>query len=415
MRFGLKRMKILYVTRLFSGLAGSVEQRKWQPAGVPTIYKMVEALDSRHETRFLLLPKGGFRQPKSAVIKLPPLVNDCYILPSEHCAPRWMGRRLGIALRECVQIFQALKVIYRFKPDLLYVDHANVLIAALVARFSRRIRVVFRLMGCFGIKTSFASNKPMLRLFRWGYRSPFAAVICTQEGSNSDYWLARALDKKVPRYVLLNGVDAAPDNLTPDARLLALPRHKTVVTAIGRLDPDKAVDKFLQAFLSAWQRDKEHLHALIIGAGTLKAAMLAAVREAGAEHSVTFIENLPHEQIAAAHRRSDIYVSLNRAGNLSNANLEAMQAGLCMIIPASQPDGTDAAIDALLSDRAVTRVPDADDAEALAEAIYRLHADPALRAALAAQLTQEAGRFLYSWDERVQKEIALLEGLAGKQ
>lgn len=407
-------MKVLYVTRLFSGLAASVEQRSWRPAGVPTIYKMVEGLDSRHEARFLLLPKGGFKQPQAAVIKLPPLKSDFHILSSEHAAPPWLGRRLGIAWREWVQAWQVLKEIDAFKPDLLYVDHANVLIAALVAHFSKRIRVVFRLMGCFGIKTSFAGNKPMLRLYRWGYRSPFAAVICTQEGSNSDYWLTRALDAKVPRHVLLNGVDAAPATLVPDPRLQALPQHKTIVTAIGRLDRDKAADKFLQAFLSAWQRDKDHLHALLIGIGALKAAMLAAIKEAGAEQAVTFIENLPHEQIAAAHRCTDIYVSLNRAGNLSNANLEAMQAGLCMIIPASQPDGTDAALDALLSDRAVVRIPNPDDVPALAEAIYRLHLDPVQRTAMSAQLTQESGQFLYSWEQRIQKEMALLEGLVNK-
>jgi glycosyltransferase involved in cell wall biosynthesis len=406
-------MKILYITRLFSGLVSSVEAGKWQPAGVPTIYKMVEALDGRHDVRFMLLPKGGFVQKKSGVVKLPPLRSDFYILPSEHFAPLWLGRRIGYALREIVQFYQVLAMIRRFRPDVLYIDHANVLTAALVARFSRRVRVVFRLMGCFGVRTSYAGNNPLLRLFRWGYRSPFAAVVCTQEGSNVDYWLNRALDANVPRHVLLNGVDAARD-VAPDARLQDLPKGKTVVLSIGRLDPDKSANEFLQAFLTAWRRDKTHLHALIIGMGTLKAQMLAEVCRAGAEQAVTFIENLPHEQIALAHRHADIYVSLNRAGNLSNATLEAIRAGQCMIIPKSRPDtGIDLVIDELLSERAVYRVPHVDDVAAVAEAIYILHAKPELRRALSAQLTQESKKFLYSWDERIQKEMEILENLPG--
>lgn len=404
-------MKILYVARLFSGLVSSVEQKNWQPAGVPTIYKMAEALDTQHEACFMLLPKGGFVQKQSTAIKLPPLHSDFYVLPSEHFATRWLGRRCRYALREVIQFFYVLGMLRRFKPDILYIDHANVLTAALVARFNPALRVVFRLMGCYGVRTSFSGNNPLLRLFRWGYRSPFAAVICTQEGSNVDYWLTRALAANVPRHVMLNGVDPAK-NALPDARLSVLPRNKTIVLSIGRLDPDKAVDRFLQGFLSAWRRDKQQLHALIIGTGTLKSAMLEQIKQAGAEHAVTFIENLAHEQIALAHRFADIYVSLNRAGNLSNANLEAMQAGQCMILPKSQPEtGIDVVIDELLSDQAVCRVSSVDSVQEIADAIYRLHSDPQRRAEMSKQLTEEAGEFLHSWDERVKKEMAILESL----
>ena len=37
-----------------------------------------------------------------------------------------------------------------------------------------------------------------------------------------------------------------------------------------------------------------------------------------------------------AHKLCDIYVSMNHFGNLSNANLEAINANDCMIIPSPQ-------------------------------------------------------------------------------
>ncbi len=40
------KKKILYVCRLFNGLETSVKSRKWNPTGVPTIYKIIETLDS---------------------------------------------------------------------------------------------------------------------------------------------------------------------------------------------------------------------------------------------------------------------------------------------------------------------------------------------------------------------------------
>ena len=48
-------MRILYVVRLFSGLEDGLIERAWRPRGVPTIYRMVEALDrSAHDVRFVL-------------------------------------------------------------------------------------------------------------------------------------------------------------------------------------------------------------------------------------------------------------------------------------------------------------------------------------------------------------------------
>ena len=37
-------MKVLVVARLFSGLAESLSRGRWEPSGVPAIYKLLEAL-----------------------------------------------------------------------------------------------------------------------------------------------------------------------------------------------------------------------------------------------------------------------------------------------------------------------------------------------------------------------------------
>ncbi len=51
-------MRILYVVRLFSGLEDGLRERAWRPRGVPTIYRMIEALDrSAHDVRFVFTCK----------------------------------------------------------------------------------------------------------------------------------------------------------------------------------------------------------------------------------------------------------------------------------------------------------------------------------------------------------------------
>ena len=58
-----------------------------------------------------------------------------------------------------------------------------------------------------------------------------------------------------------------------------------------------------------------------------------------------------------AHKLCDIYVSMNHFGNLSNANLEAINANDCMIIPSPQKEnGIDDYTSKLLGD-AVVYVP----------------------------------------------------------
>ncbi|SVC33331.1 uncharacterized protein METZ01_LOCUS286185, partial [marine metagenome] len=52
-------MRILYISRVFSGFETSLSKCLWQPTGVPTIYKVMEAFDhSDHEIYFLMPCKG---------------------------------------------------------------------------------------------------------------------------------------------------------------------------------------------------------------------------------------------------------------------------------------------------------------------------------------------------------------------
>ena len=40
------KIKILYVCRLFNGFETSIESKVWDPTGVPTIYRVINELDS---------------------------------------------------------------------------------------------------------------------------------------------------------------------------------------------------------------------------------------------------------------------------------------------------------------------------------------------------------------------------------
>jgi glutamine phosphoribosylpyrophosphate amidotransferase len=97
------------------------------------------------------------------------------------------------------------------------------------------------------------------------------------------------------------------------------------------------------------------MHALIIGSGTEEKKIVELVSDAGASNFFTFIKLLPHSQILHAHSICDIYVSMNHLGNLSNANLEAIQSNDCMIISTPQESkGIDEVTASLLGESVIT-------------------------------------------------------------
>ena len=378
---------------------------------MPTIYNMIEALDREAANLHLVLTckDGNVDWPdrRDRIVAVSGLKAKPLVLAGVARFPRVLGR-LRRPLRDLWQIWRIWRLAKELRPGVIYLDHANVFAAGLLAR-TAVAPVVFRVMGIYPIMrraTTGAGRRG--GLLRWCYRAPFVQVICTQDGSGVEPWLQSALRRNVPREVMINGLDIEKAPL-PDSRLKVLPGDRTVVTFLGKLEPEKGAEEFVRAFLRATQEAPGRLHALIVGAGSLEAPIRRRIQTAGAQSDVTLIGRLAHEQVINALERTDIYVSVNRLGNLSNANLEAMTLGCCMVIPAAQPDtGIDLVTDRLLPPDAALRIGGTDDIDGLADAILTLHGDAKQRAARGAAAKRAAGSFIPTWDTRIAQELALI-------
>jgi len=404
-------MKIFYAVRLFSGLETSVLQKTWAPTGVPTIYKMMEALDAGMDDPFFILTcKENYASQIDAL-------NGQHVLEGLRHPVMLLGGsfQYGRCLRrikEFRQTYRLFRLARRSQADVAYFTNANFLAAALVARLTR-IPTVLRIMGVYPAQRDILTGRhPAHALMRWAYRSPFACVICTQDGSGGEEWLKKSIASRVRVEIMLNGVNPAFDRPSMDSSLSRLPPHKTIVTHIGKLEPEKGIMEFMDGFFEARKQTNGALHALVVGTGPLQPALFEKVRAAKAAGDVTFITRLPHNQIPWVHHKTDIYVSLNRLGNLSNANLEAMRAGSCMIIPRSQPTtGIDLTTDRLIPDEAVRRIPANNAIQALSEALVFLHHHPAERKRLRQTMARIAAELIPTWKDRIEAEIRLLRGL----
>lgn len=411
-------MKVLYVARLFSGFETSMIDRNWRPTGVPTVYKIIEALDDRYDLELLLTVKDGHSlwcSDSDITFRVEGLKARISVLAGTSFFPAFLGR-LRRPLRELRQVFKIFQVYRNLKPDLIYVDHGNIWAAGLLARICR-IPVVFRVMGIKPVMRDAYINRYRFAhcVLRWCYRAPFSMVICTQDGTGAEGWVKYALDPMVPFKILINGVPEATIPSDVDKRLQGISNTRVVILFLGSLEPSKGPVEFVDAFLDARQECKAHLHALIIGVGSLESQIHARITDSQAIEDVTFIDRLAHSQVLAAQRRADIYVSLNRFGNLSNANLEAICMGAAMVIPRSQPKtGVDLITDHMIPKDAAWRINSSDDHTGLVAALTSLADAPEQRHAMSGAINDVA-KLLLSWSQRIDQELTILSELTTKE
>ncbi|MBT6534544.1 MAG: glycosyltransferase family 4 protein [Rhodospirillaceae bacterium] len=408
-------MRILYVSRLFSGLAEGIRDRRWDPRGVPTVYRLLEALDkSEHELRIVFTVKDdavGWEGTEIQTFPIEGFGREITVIPQRARLPAMFGRARGY-LREIDQYRDIRRLRDDFAPDIAYFDRVNIYQAALLARRTT-VPVVWRVMGVPpAMHDMLDLGGPVARLTRWAYRAPFAMVTCSRDGSGGEQWMDRALAPDTPRRMMLNGVDIKDTTPLATDFKAQLEGPETKILFVARLVEDKGCIEFVDAVSTALNAAPGRFRAIIAGSGPLAGPMRERAQSAGHADQFHFLGQLPHDEVLSLQRECDIYVSLNRMCNLTNANLEAMRTGVCMIIPASPGiRGIDVDTDELMPPDTIWRISDAGDVQGLSDALIRLDSEPDERKRRARATFEQAEMFIPTWTERIAEEIQMLEQL----
>lgn len=407
------RLRVLSLVRLFSGLKPGLAAGSWAPSGVPAIYKLLEGLgaDSQIEPLTVFTVKEPDPRFPSVRRQSLPRIGETVILPYR----AWLGggrSRANAAWTELESATRILAIAARFRPDIVYATYANILPAALLARLGHR-GVVLRMMGVVPHHRQIAAGA--LPLFRWQLRSNFAHVVCSEDGSDPAAVLPKLLNAETPWSVRLNGCDT----VAPSEQEMRAIREKyglgtrPVIAFLGRLESYKGSMDFVDAVLALLQIVPDAADVLIVGDGPLRGQMQARVGAAGRSARVHFTGAKPHAEIAHHIAAADIYVSTNMYGNLSNANLEALATGACIVMPTSDAAlPLDTATDRLIPADVALRYDRARMPASLTEVLRSLVAAPdeiARRRAAAAPL---AKRLVKPWAQSVADDIALLKALS---
>jgi hypothetical protein len=112
------------------------------------------------------------------------------------------------------------------------------------------------------------------------------------------------------------------------------------------------------------------------------------------------------------HNFCDVYVSLNKLGNLSNSNLECFASGICSIIPESNKKNlADLDTYKYFPNGSLIRIPNVDQELELAKAITDLVTNPKKIEKFSRNIFKVSQKKLLSWDIRIRNEIILIENL----
>jgi len=156
-------------------------------------------------------------------------------------------------------------------------------------------------------------------------------------------------------------------------------------------------------------------HAIIIGSGSMKAQLENLIIKNNAISDIMILGDISHQTILHILNKTDIYISLNRFGNLSNSNLEAMSAGKAIIMLRSKPrEEIDIYTDKIIPKSAVYRVSSSNYVEEIANAIIYLYSNRSIRLELGRNIKRVSSKFIHSWERRIQWESSLLEILDKK-
>lgn len=407
-------MKVLVLSRLFSGVAQSLESGQWRPEGVPAIARLLEGLQ--------LDPSIAVRTVFAAtdrdmVAQFPNVLRGHFSEIGTYEVWPWRrigGRPLDRLVTNIEHIFRALWLVLTWRPSVVYATFGLINVAAVIARF-RLTPVVVRLMGIFPYHRSIARS--VSPLDRWALRSRFRHVVCTQEGSGPEQILPQLLRAGVPSSIMLNGVDRPVIDVAAIEALKS--QHglgqRPVVLFVGRLEVYKGCFDFLDAAEQFLASRPDSADFVLVGNGAGRRDLERQTRDRKIDGRVHFVGSVATSEVWVWLKLADIYVSMNRHGNLSNANLEALSAGACVVIPTEdRQENIDISTAEILPSAVVPRYDRTNPAVSLAATLLQLTADPAAIAKYKEASSALAREKFVSWPTRVTREIEILRAAAAR-
>ena len=303
----------------------------------------------------------------------------------------------------------------RLRPDLL---HAHWLLPnGLIGAVASRLLGIPLVISVPGSDAQVANANPVFRaLARFAMRQ--ASLMTANSADLRD--AVAALDPTVLHKFDLILYGADPTALKPDPTGVAdlqahwianqpitqSPSHPVIVLCVGRMVYKKGFDTLIRALAEPTLRDQDVL-AVMIGEGDQKAEWQALAQALGVNDRLRWVGNVPKDKIGVYYNACDVLVNPSVRKPVDGLNvcvLDAMSCGKTVV--GSTVAGNPLAI----VDGETGFLTAEGDPGALAAALAKLAADPALRQRMGAAARQRIETEL-GWPPLVQRYLAHFQRL----
>ncbi|HOW43053.1 MAG TPA: glycosyltransferase family 4 protein [Candidatus Omnitrophota bacterium] len=396
--------RYLLLLRFFSGLR-ELENGRWLPYGSPTISRLIEGLEKKSIEATVVLVCGEPGQFKHARKPLGICV-DGFRHVRFVALP--FVRFTGIGCLDCLlndikHFFYCVRLAWKLRPALVYCVRATQVAGAFLTLCG--FSVALRMMGAAIYYPFFRNrwNRFKHPLFYGSMRARFACIIASIDGSAIRPLLEGFAHPRARKQYLINGVERAD---VPARRAFAPGQMR--ILFVARFEDQKGTQELLVALrmLAAGRRD---FQATLVGYGGSEELIRDQIRRQGLEGLAHIAGKVAHSRIMEAYMSHEIFVSLNRLGNLNNTVLEAMAAGCCTLMLGRGEDGVDADTERIIPADACVRVSRKDTAADLAGALKRLLDSAATVEEYSGKALRWAAEAVPTWEQRIEYELNLLE------
>lgn len=310
---------------------------------------------------------------------------------------------------QAVAFVKAQRLRSKYKFDIVYgYEIAGVPVAKLLSKLWR-IPMVSRFQGTsFGV----GWREKRFRFLRaWdhviGLRIPADLVIMTNDGTQGDQVLRTLGVNMAQVRFWMNGVDwelLKEMSEKEQAKRVLNVRSKHVLLTVSRLASWKCVDRSVQALPDVLREFPDTI-LIVVGDGPERERLKRLALELGVQNHVRFEGAVPHSEVPKYLAAADIFLSFYDWSNVGNPLLEAMMAGRCIVTLNNGDTGR------FVKDGYNGVLLQYNDLPKLSEVIKELLADGERRERLGANARKYAEEHFWSWEERMEAEVRVVEAL----
>jgi glycosyltransferase involved in cell wall biosynthesis len=396
-------MRMLCVAPLFSSIRDFVLGRG-EPQGMPGFYRFLHGMEAKgHELHVI------FRTEEQVM----PKVSDQVFFYAGNTPARWRDRLRG---KFCLDVLSATSVGLRLSRRLSFdVVYGHLAYGAAAGFLLGRLLGIRNATRQYGSLLHGQYGPSRWRILRGNTKAalPFLLPadhwIITQDGTRADRVARLFGTEETKLHIWFNGFDQESGDCDDEGSIRwPLPDGAKSLLWLGRLQgwkrPDRAIN-LLQGVLQM----RPDTHLVFVGSGDWVPKLESAASELGLSGHIHFMGAVPHKHVWSYYRRCDLFLSLLDYSNLSNTVIEAMASGCCVVALNEGDTGL------LVRDGQTGFLLDKKSLETAPALVSRLLDDDRLRKNVGSQAQTFVQRHLPSWDERIAKEITLLENLAASR